>query len=274
MDNTTDHKLVYGLGSGFVYACGGGGRWKVVLPKLLETFNNPVLISTVDMPFVAAETIYNTVGSDWLYVDSGGFTLFKDQMKYGPESNEFKNRCEKMKRKFLKLISLVHPVEVFELDNEYFRKDTNLLSPKNYCREDVHKILGYYPTPVFKMHQGFQYWKDLCDSDLYPKLAIGGLAQTNDWHTCTDEVKRMMEYARMKGKKVHLLGCQNAEAYNIVRPTTVDYSIFQYHLNLKRAREEHPELDDYDELKIHVALNALARARSRSILYESITNEE
>lgn len=269
----SEHKLVFGLGGGLVYSCGSKGRWKTVLSTLLNTFDNPVLISSVDMSFVAAEVIYKTVGTDRLYVDSGGFTLFKDQMKYGEDNPKFHQACEKMKRKFLKLITKVHPVEVFELDNEYFRHDDDMLSPKNYCREEVKDILGFYPTPVFKMHQGFQYWKDLCDSELYPKLAIGGLAQTRSWDLHREELTEMMSYARSKGKKVHLLGCQNVETFKMVKPDTVDYSIFQYAINLAHAKEEHPDLTTYEDLKIHAVLYAISRAKSRSVLYDNYIDE-
>ena len=95
------HKLVYGLGGGLVYSCGSKGRWKQVLPTLLKTFDNSVLISTVDMPKNAAKIIYETVGQDRLYLDSGGFTLYKLQKKYGPDSERFHHECEKMRRKFL-----------------------------------------------------------------------------------------------------------------------------------------------------------------------------
>ena len=130
-------RLVFGLGSGFVYACGGEGKWKEVLPKVLSSVPNDILISTVDMPKVAAKVIYDCVGTDRLYLDSGGFTLFKYEMKYGKDNPEFHDRCEKMKKKFLSMLQVIKPKEVFELDNEYFRHDPDLLSPKNYCREEI-----------------------------------------------------------------------------------------------------------------------------------------
>ena len=269
------HKLVYGLGGGLVYSCGSKGRWKQVLPTLLKTFDNSVLISTVDMPKNAAKVIYETVGQDRLYLDSGGFTLYKLQKKYGPDSERFHQECEKMRRKFLALLQVVRPCEMFELDNEYFRKDEDLLSPKNYLRDEIKEITGRYPTPVFKMHQGFEYWKLLCESDLYDKLAIGGLAMTRDWHLYRDEFRKMMNYARQCGKKVHLLGCQNVETFKQVKPDTVDYSIFQYAINLEHAKKEHPELKTYEELKIHAVLYAFSRAKSRSFLYDNnIEGEE
>ena len=160
-------------------------------------------------------------------------------------------------------------VIMFELDNEYFRKDDDLLSPKNYCREEIKALTGFYPTPVFKMHQGFEYWKRLCESDLYDKISIGGLAQTREWNLYRDEFRKMMNYARDCGKKVHLLGCQNVESFKTVKPDTVDYSIFQYAINLAHARQEHPELDTYEDLKIHAVLYAFARAKSRSFLYDN-----
>jgi hypothetical protein len=142
------------------------------------------------------------------------------------------------------------------------------MSPKNYCREEVKAITGFYPTPVFKMHQGFEYWKRLCESNLYDKLAIGGLAMTNDWGKYSDEFRKMMNYARDCGKKVHLLGCQNVDTFKTVKPDTIDYSIFQYAINLAHAKKEHPELETYEDLKIHAVLYAFARAKSRSFLYD------
>ena len=259
------NKLVYGLGAGLVYSCGAKGKWKEVLPKLLDSFPNAVLVSTVDMPYIVTEAIYGMVGQDRLFLDSGGFTLFRKQGELDTEA--FEKLCEKMRRKFLKMCSIAKYHMIFELDNEYFRKEEDLLSPLNYCRQDVFDVTGMYPTPVFKMHQGFQYWLDLCESELYPTLAIGGLAQDRAWHTNRDELLKMMNYARQCGKKVHLLGCQNVETYKFVRPDTVDYSIFQYAINLAHAKKEHPELKTYEDLKIHAVLYAFARAKSRSFLY-------
>lgn len=266
------HKLVYGLGGGLVYSCGAKGKWKEVLPKLLNTIENAVLISTVDMPLNATKVIYETVGQDRLYLDSGGFTLYKKQSKLEPAP--FAKECERMKRKFLNMCRAAKYAEIFELDNEYFHVEEDMLSPKNYCREDVKKITGFYPTPVFKMHQGFEYWKRLCESPLYPKLAIGGQAQTRDWKCHRDELRKMMNYARQCGKKVHLLGCQNVETFKMVKPDTVDYSIFQYAINLAYAKAEHPELTTYEELKIHAVLYAFARAKSRSFLYDTNIDDE
>jgi len=264
-------KLVYGLGGGLVYSCGGKGLWKTKLPLLLKSFDNAVLISTVDMPLNAAKLIYDTVGENRLYLDSGGFTLYKKQNKLS--DNEFAKLCNKMKNKFLKMCSIAKYANIFELDNEFFRHSDDLTSPLNYCRQEVKNITGFYPTPVFKMHQGFQYWKDLCESELYPKLAIGGLAQTRSWDTYRDELRKMMNYARMCNKNVHLLGCQNVETFKLVKPDTIDYSIFQYAINLAHARKEHPELDSYEDLKIHAVLYAFARAKSRSFLYDTFNDD-
>jgi len=267
--NTNNHKLVFGLGGGLVYSCGSKGRWKTILPKLLNKYNNAYLISTVDMSHVATEVIYNTVGQDRLYLDSGGFTLYKSQVKLGPDNPEFHKECERMKKKFMGMLKIAKYCEIFELDNEYFHIEEDMLSPKNYCRDIVKEITGFYPTPVFKMHQGFEYWKRLCECELYPKLAIGGLAQTREWNTHRDELRKMMNYARTCGKKVHLLGCQNVETFKTVRPDTVDYSIFQYAINLAHAKAEHPELETYEDLKIHAVLYAFSRAASRSFLYDN-----
>lgn len=195
-------RLVMGLGSGLVSSC----RSDKVLEKLLLAHENDYLISTVDMTTGYIRFIQSVVGGDRLWLDSGGFTLFKKQKKLGEDNPLFWAECEKMKKKFFRFLGLGNFKMCFELDNEYFRKDPDLLSPKNYLRDEIKELTGYYPAVVFKMHQGFQYWKDLCDSPLYPILSIGGLAQGRQWHVYRDEIGKMMKYARDKGKYVHLLG--------------------------------------------------------------------
>jgi hypothetical protein len=264
-------KLVFGLGAGLIYSL--GKDWKERLPIMLKSFDNDFLISTVDMPSTILKIIAKNSPKERIYIDSGGFTLYKYESKLGKENPSFHKECEKMKKKFFKVLHTVKCIETFELDNEYFRVDEDLLSPKNYCREEIKQITGFYPTPVFKMHQGFEYWKRLCESDLYPRLAIGGLAQTKSWNTHTDEIKNMMEYARMHNKKVHLLGCQNVEAFKAVQPSTVDYSIFQMAINMAYARQEHPELDVYRELSPHAVCYAIARAKARGFLYDCYGRE-
>lgn len=266
------NKLVYGLGAGLVYSCGSKGKWKDVLPQLLDSFPNSVLISTIDMPYNITKAIYEMVGQDRLFLDSGGFTLYKKQQVLPQE--EFEKLCIKVRNKYFKMCSIAKYRMIFELDNEYFRHDEDLLSPNNYCRKEIKEITGMYPTPVFKVHQGYEYWKRLCESELYPTLAIGGLAQARAWHTHRDELLKMMNYARQCGKKVHLLGCQNVETFKMVKPDTVDYSIFQYAINLAHAKKEHPELSTYEDLKTHAVLYAFARAKSRSFLYDTFDEVE
>lgn len=285
MDNNTNNyikepnRLVFGLGAGFCYSCAPEGySYQEYLPKVLSNIeNHDILISTVDMPVKMAELIYKEIGTDRLYLDSGGFTLYKDEVKLGSTNPEFHKKCEKMAKKFLGLLKIIKPKQVFELDNEYFRKSEDLLSTENYLRQEVYDILGFYPTPVFKMHQGFEYWKRLCESELYPTLSIGGLAQTKSWNTKTEEIKTMVDYARECGKKVHLLGCQNVEAFKTVQPDTVDYSIFQLGINLPKAKKENPTWsglkEEYTKLRHHIVLWALAGAMVRSFLYNSYRKE-
>lgn len=301
MDNNTNkhikepNRLVFGLGAGFCYSCAPEGHsYQQYLPKVLSNIeNHDILISTVDMPIKMAQLIYNEIGTERLYLDSGGFTLYKDEVKLGSDNPEFFKKCNKMAKKFLGTLKIIKPKQCFELDNEYFldydkeeynsrsfdqlngtEKAYERIKPKHYLRQQVYDILGYYPTPVFKMHQGFEYWKALCDSPLYPKLAIGGLAQTKSWHTKTKEIKIMMDYARECGKKVHLLGCQNVEAFKNIQPDTVDYSIFQLGINLPKAKMEHPELNsNYTLLRHHIVLWALAGVMVRSFLYNSYRKE-
>lgn len=285
-------RLVMGLGSGLVSSC----RSDKVLEKLLLAHENDYLISTVDMTTGYIRFIQSVVGGDRLWLDSGGFTLFKKQKKLGEDNLLFWAECEKMKKKFFRFLGLGNFKMCFELDNEYFRKDPDLLSPKNYLRDEIKELTGYYPAVVFKMHQGFQYWKDLCDSTLYPILSIGGLAQGRQWHVYRDEIGKMMKYARDKGKYVHLLGCSNVETGRFVMPDSVDFSIFRYAINLEKAKKNYldkvergeiiPGEDVYESagrdlsgripykyLSRDIALYAFAEARSREFLYEK-QNEE
>lgn len=279
--NSHKHKLVYGLGSGWLYGITGNNK-EANIRKVLSSFGNSVLISTIDIPLSMAKLIWEIVGTDRLLLDSGGFTLWKKQEKMSTagidalQLPEFHKECEKIKGKFLKVLSVCKPRQVFELDNEYFRQDEDLMSDKNYLRKEVYDILGFYPTPVFKLHQGFEYWKQLVESDRYETLAIGGLANIRAWHTKIAELKTLVAYARQHGKQVHLLGCQNIEAFKEIQPDSVDYSIFQFAININRAKKEHPHLTEYKDLKRHMSLYALAAANARSFMYDcySIENED
>lgn len=264
-------RLVLGLvPGGAARWCGPGGEWRQILPKILKTFENSFLISVASATYVFTEFLYREVGRDRLFLDSGGYTLFVKECKID-DKEEFAKVCEKMKKKFLKILNLAEFDTVFELDNEYFRRDEDLLSPKNYCRQEVKDITGKYPTPVFKMHQGFQYWKDLCDSDTYPSLSVGGLAPSRAWHKYKDELTSMMNYARQRGKKVHLLGCRNVETARAVKPNTVDYDISLYAVNFALARKEHPDMAANDPVFYKcMAAHAFANAKSRSFLYDSM----
>ena len=280
-------RLIMGLGGGLISSC----RSDKVLEKLLLAHDNDYLISTVDMTKGYVEFMLRTVGGDRLWVDSGGFTLFKKQKKFGAENPLFHQECEKMKNKFFRILKMGNFQACFELDNEYFRQDEDMLSPKNYLREEIKQITGRYPIPVFKLHQGFQYWKDLCDSPLYPILSIGGLAQERKWHIYRPELKAMMEYARDKGKYVHLLGCSNVETTRFIMPNSVDFSIFRYAINLPKAHDNYirkvnegliipgpdvyesagPDLSGripYKYLSRDIVLYAFADARAKGFLYE------
>lgn len=278
--NSNDHRLVYGIGAGWMGGFGEGESKIRNLKKVLSSFGNSILISSWETSRPLAKMLWETVGTERLYIDSGGFTLWKKQVKMSMdgidalELPEFRKECEKAKRKFLNVLSVCRPRQVFELDNEYFRHDEDLMSDKNYLRKEVFDILGFYPTPVFKIHQGFEYWKRLVDSDRYEMLAIGGLANLRAWHTKIEELKTLVTYARQHGKKVHLLGCQNVEAFKEIQPDTVDYSIFQFAININRAKKEHPHLTEYKDLKRHMSLYALAAANARSFMYDCYSIED
>lgn len=237
--------------------------------KILNSFENDFLICAQNFTFKRAE-IMASIGpeiAERCYIDSGGFILFKKEMEWGKNDPRFTKMCENTKNRFLKMLSIIKCKECFELDNEYFRKDDDLLSPKNYLREEVKAITGFYPTPVFKMHQGFEYWKRLCESPLYPKLAIGGLAQTSSWHKYPTQLKLMVEYAKLFKKKVHFLGCQNSATFRMCQPDTVDYNITQFCIAIGLARRNNPDASEPELLK-HFPLYSLAMAKVRSFLYD------
>lgn len=260
-----EHKrLVLGLNGALVTWCGGDQN----LLKILKSLDNSYLMSVPNSTYILTEFLYKGLGKHRLLLDSGGYTLYVKQSKM--DEDAFKKECEKIHRRFLKFLQIAEFDIVFELDNEYFRKDENLLSPLNYCRQDVFDITGYYPTPVFKMHQGFQYWKDLCESELYPSLSIGGLAPSRSWHLYKDEITTMVNYARQCGKKVHLLGCRNVETASAAKPNTVDYDISLFAVNFALAKKEHPDLPvNHPTFYRCMASHAFANAKSRSFLYDS-----
>lgn len=111
-----ENRLVFGLGDALMYSLRSEDR----LRKMFECFTNDFLVSTTDLTFKRAEFIRGLNIQDRTYLDSGGFTLFKEQFKYGEDSEIFVKRCEKFKKKFLKLCEILKPKECFELDNDYF----------------------------------------------------------------------------------------------------------------------------------------------------------
>lgn len=273
-DGVSEHRLVFGIDGVWCWGFGDFPERIDRLRKVFASFNNAILISSFNASRPFAKMLYELLGTERLYIDSGGFSLWKKQVKLMDKGLDpyadasFVKECETAKRKFLNVLSVCKPKQVFELDNEYFRKDEDLMSPKNYLRQEVYDILGHYPTPVFKMNQGFEYWKRLCESEHYQTLAIGGFAIKREWHTRIDEVKKLVAYARSCGKKVHLLGCQNIEAFKEIQPDTVDYNICQYQINQNRVVAEHPHLKRPKDRRLHMSLYALAAAKARSFMYD------
>ena len=90
------HRLVFGLGDALMYSLRSEDR----LRKMFECFTNDFLVSTTDLTFKRAEFIRDLNIQDRTYLDSGGFTLFKEQFKHGADSEIFVKRCEKFKKKF------------------------------------------------------------------------------------------------------------------------------------------------------------------------------
>lgn len=250
-------------------------RRKMIAENIFKTFDNDFLICAQNFTYKDAR-IFAELGPEIenrCYIDSGGFILFKKEMEWGKDDPKFIKMCESTKNRFLKMLTCIKCKECFELDNEYFRKDEDLLSPKNYLREEVKAITGFYPTPVFKMHQGFEYWKRLCESDLYPRLAIGGLAQTSSWHKYPEQLRLMVAYAKLFNKKVHFLGCQNAATFRQCQPDTVDYNITQFNITMNLARRNNPEATERELLK-HFPLYSFAMAKVRSFLYDCFKRED
>lgn len=269
-------KLVVGLGGGLM-----AGVTNAELAKLIDATECNILISAVDMTYGRAQFLYEKYGPDFTYVDSGGFTLYKKEIN-GMPREEFEKAAIAQKNRFLRMISVCPVSRVFELDNEFFRHDPDLLSTKNYLREEVKAITGHYPIPVFKMHQGFAYWKALCESPDYEWLSIGGLAQTRTWGKHPEKLKIMMDYARCCGKKVHFLGCGNVAVAKYAQPDTLDYSICQFAINMVFVNNElakkgvDPKAIPFAQVKKHLTLWAFARAIQRKFLYDSfgVTDEQ
>lgn len=272
MQNKVQNKrLVFGLGDSMFFNLEGKAcpleRRQELMGRAFKTFDNDFLICAQNFTFKRAKLLANLNIGDRCYIDSGGFVLYKWESELGKDSPEFKRICETVKRRFLTMLSIMPCKEYFELDNEYFRADEDLMSPKNYLREDAKAITGFYPTPVFKMFQGFDYWKRLCESEMFPKLSIGGLAQTRNWKSCPDKLRLMVAYARACGKKVHFLGCQNAAVARFCQPDTVDYNIVQFSMNSNQAKMYNPGISKEETLKQY-PFYAIAAAKIRSFLYD------
>lgn len=245
--------------------------------KMLRLFPDHSFLCSAKYASDALMTILTReVGPERMYLDSGGYTLFKFSKRVTEGTatqDEYLKRCRAAHKRFMYFASKYKFGEIFELDNEMYQVNDDLLSPENFCRNDIKEITGSYPTPVFKMDQGMQYWKALCDSPLYPKLAVGGLAATRSWGSKKMELKVMMDYARQKGKKVHLLGCSNVATFKLAKPDTVDYCVLQFAVNIALVRKDYPDEKEFKNLRKPMISTMFARAKARSFLYDSFMKE-
>lgn len=261
---------VFGIGGGLMYS-GNFPKDNTALSKILDYLESPILLSAAGVTNYAVEFVYETVGKERLYFDSGAYTLMKRERKDTPE--QFKKRAKTIKRSYLNKLKLAKFKQVFEMDNDIFKVENNLISPKNFLREEAAAILGYYPTPVFKLHQGFSYWKELCESKDYPTLAIGGLAPTKSWGLHRDTLLRMVAYARSCGKKIHTLGCANVDIIRHVKPDTTDFNIFVFAKAIEAIRKIYPTEPLDTKLKLELVKWCAADAKAREFLYKSLSDE-
>lgn len=261
---------VFGIGGGLMYS-GGFPKDTTALRKILDYLEGPILLSPAGVSNYAVEFAYDAVGEDRLYFDSGAFTLMKRESKDTPE--QFVARARSLKRSYLNKLKLAKFRCVFEMDNDLFKVDDDLLSPRNFLREEAAEILGYYPTPVFKLHQGLDYWKALCMSPHYPTLAIGGLAPTRSWGEHRDVLIPMVAYARSCGKKIHTLGCANVDIIRHVKPDSTDFNIFVFGKAIDAIRKVYPTEPLDTNLKLELAKWCVADAKAREFLYKSLTDE-
>lgn len=260
---------VFGVGSGFLYS-GGFSKDTQALIKIFDYLGAPILVSASGVPNNAVEFVYDAVGSERLYFDSGAFTLLKRQGKDTPE--QFAKRAKATKRSYLTKLKLAKFKQVFEMDNDFFKVDDDLLSPKNFLREEAAEILGYYPTPVFKLHQGMEYWKALCESKEYPTIAIGGLAPTRSWGEHKETLIPMVAYARSCGKKIHTLGCANVDVIRHVKPDSTDFNIFVFAKAIEAIRKRYPTEPMDARLKLELVKWCAADAKAREFLYKSLSD--
>lgn len=261
---------VFGIGGGLMYS-GGFPKDTRGLAKILDYLEAPILLSAAGVTNHAVEFVYNTVGRERLYFDSGAFTLLKRQAKDTPE--QFVKRARATKRSYLNKLKLAKFNQVFEMDNDFFKVDDDLTSPRNFLREEAAEILGYYPTPVFKLHQGAEYWKALCESKEYPTIAIGGLAPTRSWGLYKDALMPMVAYARSCGKKIHTLGCANVDIIRHVKPDSTDFNIFVFAKAIAAIREIYPTEPLDTNLKLELVKWCAADAKAREFLYKSLSDE-
>lgn len=263
---------VFGFGGGMVYSS-GFPKDTSLLKGILDFLEAPVLVSAAaGTSNDSIKFIYEHVGQERFFFDSGAYTLLKRQKKDTPE--QFVKRCKSTARSYLHKLTIAKYAQVFEMDNDYFKVDDDLLSPKNFLREQAAEILGRYPTPVFKLHQGFDYWKRLCESPLYPTLAIGGLAPTRSWGSHRDTLIPMVAYARSCGKKIHTLGCANVDIIRHIKPDSTDFNIFVFAKGIAAIRKDYPDDPLDKELRYKLVKWCAADAKARECLYKSLADEE
>lgn len=160
------------------------------------------------MPSTIYTLTSEVIGKDRIYIDSGGVTLFKNEVKMGKDSPEFHKKCERMRTKFLELLKAVPCKEAFELDNEYFRRILIYCLPGIIAAKKSRRSPGFIRPPFSKYIRDLNIGRPYASLICIPNSPLVASPKQNHGINTTMKLKVMKDLVRARGKKVHLLGCQ------------------------------------------------------------------
>jgi hypothetical protein len=164
----------------------------------------------------ACEKVIKIIETDDFLLDSGAFTFMSGAKTTKEEMNGYVNQ-------YIDFINK-HDIKYFiEIDVE------SIFGMKRVegWRRHIESNTGKRVIPVWHINRGIEYWKGMVQD--YKYVAIGGQVQKifNLNKTDYDNFKKMIQYAKAKGVKVHGLGFTKTKEMSEYQYFSVDSSTWK-----------------------------------------------
>ena len=169
-----------------------GGMTKTQKKEVIKKYPPKYLLETFYKGEKSCCVAMNIVGNENFLLDSGAFSYMNGKHITKEDMNKYIE-------KYIYFINQYDVKHFFEMDvDSIFGLET-----VEQWRKQIETQTGKKCIPVWHKQRGVEYWKNMCRE--YDYIAIGGLvlgATTQEYPL----YKKLVEYATLRGIKVHGLG--------------------------------------------------------------------